>query len=581
MIKFWKKLSISHKLFLCTVVMFSAVLLLLFAGQLFFYEKYYYFLLENELKEAISEFSDEYFNLKTDDEINKSISEFSVSNDAFIFILNDSGNIIHMSSYDMYIEDSGQTYHVLLDNAIHDKNFLDLNLKENSTITITYSKEGYAPAENNIIIPIKIKYNDKEWSYRKHPPSGREITHELVSITGTITSVSLPLNSDSKISIQKNEAFDAIMSWRRNGNFISENEGFKKYHYAGTESDAEYCVVSYNLSEHHEYILAVKPLHSVSEAVYAMKDIVKLWCLCILIIAFIVSIIFSKMVTRQIIKITDITKRIKKLDFSQKCKVSSHDEVGILAENINDMSEQLNNTINELIEANKQLTDDIEHERILEKQRKEFIAVISHELKTPLGIIRAYSEGLIDGVAQQEKYLNVIINETRKMDALILDMLEDSKLEIGAQQIDLKKSDFSEYCKNIVKKFRESCKSKNIFLIENISSTPIIKKFDKDLLERVISNFLLNAIRYAENKTITVTLNGDIFSVENEGEHISEDELGKIWDKFYCVGKSTSHFTGGTGLGLSIAKNILNLHNAEFGVRNTESGVMFWFRLPE
>ena len=165
------------------------------------------------------------------------------------------------------------------------------------------------------------------------------------------------------------------------------------------------------------------------------------------------------------------------------------------------------------------------------------------------------------------------------MDALILDMLEDSKLEIGAQHVDLRECDLADFAEKVLKKFREVCKSKNITLTENISDTPIIRIFDRDLLEQVVSNFMLNAIRYAENGAITVTVNEEIFSVENDGEHIAEDELDKIWDKFYCIGNSTHHFTGGTGLGLSIARNILALHNADFGVKNTASGVMFWFSL--
>lgn len=581
MIKFWKKLSISHKLFICTAAMFSAVLLLLFFGQIFFYEKYYSYVLEENLQNAVGLFSNEYFALDSKDEINKKITEFSGSNNAFVFIVDKRGNIAHMSSYDMFVKDSEKTYHVLLDNAIHDSSFLDLELKEDSTVKIAYSKEEDTNSEHDIIIPIRIEYNNKVWEYSKRLPPAPGVKYEIDTITGNIELLSIPANSNAIISIQKNEAFDAFMSLRKEGIFNTDSTGYKKYAYINSENKSRYCIISYRPNDKDETILAIKPLHSVSEAVQVLKGLIGVWFVGILFIALIVSIIFSKIVTKPIIKITDITKRIKKLDFSQKCKITSGGEVGVLAENINDMADKLNNTINELIKANEQLKLDIEHERIIEKQRKEFIAVISHELKTPLGIIRAYSEGISDGVAQPEKYLKVIINETQKMDALILDMLEDSKLENGAQQADLKESDLSEYCTNVVKTFREPCNAKNISLIENISSEPIIRKFDKDLLERVLSNFISNAMRYAENKKIIVTLTEDICSVENEGEHIAEDELDKIWDKFYCVGKSTSHFTGGTGLGLSIAKNILNQHNAEFGAKNTDSGVMFWFSLPK
>lgn len=579
MLKFWKRTSISTKIFICTVAMFSAVLLLLFAGQLFFYEKYYYFFTESNLQKALADFSNEYFELNGEEEIRQGINEFSTANNAFVFVSDKHGNIIQMSSYDMCLQSGGEEYRIMLDNAIQDENFFELKFEEDNKVTVTYLRETDKEESNDIIIPIKIEYRDKIWEYKKNIPMSPGVEYEIVTISGKITALSLPGKYNSKINIQKNEAFDAIMSLRKNGELSDGANGSNKYAYVSKKNELKYSVVSYSSPEHDVIILAVKPLHSVSEAVYVLKDTLILCFVAVLVIALILSVIFSKIVTKPIIKITHVTKKIKQLNFNEKCVVSSKDEVGVLAENINDMSDKLNATINELLQANEQLKRDIEHERILEKQRKEFIAVISHELKTPLGIIRAYSEGLLDGVAGRERYAKVIIEETRKMDKLILDMLEDSKLETGNQQLDLKEADFSEFCVNVLKNYKEPCKAKNITLIENISEEPIIKVFDKDLMERAISNFISNAMRYSENKRIIVTLDENVFSVENEGNHISEEDLPKIWDKFYCVTKSTSHFTAGTGLGLSIAKNILNLHNAEFGVENTELGVRFWFKL--
>lgn len=575
---FWKKLPIAGKLFVCTAAMLSLVLLILFFGLIFFYEKYYYFVLENDLKKTITDFSKRYDTLYADDEITKAVTDTAEENDAYIFVLNERGNVIHVSSYDMYVNDGENTYHIMLDNAIRDDNFFDLSLCENTDITITYSRDTHTPPANNVIIPLKIDYNGKTWEYKRKTPPTPGFEYETGTISGRIVTLSIPRNSTARLSIQKNEAFEAVMSCIRNGDFMPAEGGFKKYRYTDSERNSSYCVISHRCSSG-KYVLAVKPLHSVSEAVYVMKDIFALWFFGALLIAIAISMIFSRLVTRPIIKITDTTKQIKNLDFSKKCIVSSHDEVGILAENINDMSDKLNTTVEALIKANEDLQRDIERERIIEKQRKEFVAVISHELKTPLSIIRAYSEGLIDNASRREKYLKVIIDETAKMDALILDMLEDSKLEIGAEHTDLRECDLSDFARNVISKFRELCTSSNITLVENISGSAVIRRFDRDLLEQVVSNFMLNAVRYAENKSITVTVNEDIFSVENFGEHIAEDELEKIWDKFYCVGKSTAHFTGGTGLGLSIARKILMLHNADFGAKNTENGVMFWFSL--
>ena len=165
------------------------------------------------------------------------------------------------------------------------------------------------------------------------------------------------------------------------------------------------------------------------------------------------------------------------------------------------------------------------------------------------------------------------------MDTLIINMLESSKLENGTQKINLERNNLSEYIETIIKRFETPCKTKNIKLISEIDKD-IYRIFDEQLLDQAITNFITNAIKYS-NEKIEIKLKDGLLSVENTGNHIPEDSINKIWDKFYKVDKARDRSLGGTGLGLSITKNILEMHNAEYGVTNTENGVKFWFKLND
>lgn len=173
MFKSWKKVPIAGKLFICTAAMFSVVILLLFVGQIFFYEKYYYFVLENDLKKTVSEFAPQYSHLGSDDEINKYITETAASNDAFIFVLGSHGNILHMSSYDMYVKSSEKTYHVMLDNAIRDDKFFDLAITDNTKIKITYMQGRRTPPKTISLSPQQLNTAEKAGHTKANFPPHR------------------------------------------------------------------------------------------------------------------------------------------------------------------------------------------------------------------------------------------------------------------------------------------------------------------------------------------------------------------------------------------------------------------------
>lgn len=222
-----------------------------------------------------------------------------------------------------------------------------------------------------------------------------------------------------------------------------------------------------------------------------------------------------------------------------------------------------------------------EKQEILEKNRRELTSAIAHELKTPLGIIRTYGEGLKEKIAEDKRdyYLDVIIDETYNMDKMVLEMLDLSKLEAKAYELKRESFCINDLVEGIIKKNEKIFNDKSIYV--NYTSD---KKYDVDAdytrIEQVINNLLSNAIYHtAENKTINIQISNEKFIIENEGEHIPKDKINLIWDTFYRVDSSRDRSERRTGVGLAIVKNILELHNMEFGVKNTAVGVEFWFKI--
>ncbi|HKL41380.1 MAG TPA: HAMP domain-containing sensor histidine kinase [Clostridia bacterium] len=295
------------------------------------------------------------------------------------------------------------------------------------------------------------------------------------------------------------------------------------------------------------------------------------------LIGGIFSYFFSKWFTRPILELSQQAEAMINLDFSHKFKYNQKDEIGVLGENINALSLKLEKTIAEL---NKDL---LEKEK-LEGMRKTFIANISHELKTPIALIKGYSEGLLYDVNEnKEDYVNIIIDETNKMDHLVKELLEVSNLESGKVSLNITSFDLSSLIDDILYRFNRLFKDKNISIKTNKKDIVMINA-DYKKIEEVITNYLNNAIRHCSgDKIIQVDLlesNNKIkLSVFNTGEQIPKDDLENIWSSFYKVDESRTRVDGSTGLGLYIVRKIMELHKGDFGVINKTNGIEFYFVL--
>lgn len=335
-------------------------------------------------------------------------------------------------------------------------------------------------------------------------------------------------------------------------------------------------------------ILAVSSLQTIEEASDVIQEFYIYVFIGALVIIILLSLIYSNMISKPLIKLNKTAVRIAEMDFSAHCDVNSEDEIGSLANTLNFLGQRLNGALTELKERNMQLERDIEKERQLDRMRKDFVAGVSHELKTPIAIISGYAEGLKDNIADEESkdfYLDVIMDEASKMSTLVSDMLDLSQLESGTFKLNQGIFLLDKLLYNCITKHKQFMDQKDIELTyewpENISVIG-----DRVRIEQVITNFLTNAIRHTpDGGKIEVAVIEEkerfMIALENDGEKISEKELGNIWDKFYKIDKSRNRNIGGTGLGLSIVKNILMMHNSTFGVRNTANGVRFFFSLKK
>lgn len=309
-----------------------------------------------------------------------------------------------------------------------------------------------------------------------------------------------------------------------------------------------------------------------------------------LLIALTFIYFYTGKFTKPLIKMSRITGKMEKMDFSEKCEVQGNDEISMLSHSINEMSDSLDETLKDLKEKNERLQLDIEREKALDKMRKEFISNVSHELKTPISIIRGYSEGaelMLDNseTYKAKEYCSVIVRETEKMNALVYELLELSSYESGA--VNVKKERFEifglvdDYAVDNEIKF----KNNGITFINEVprelyGSGDIVK------LGMVLNNYISNAVSHADgDKIIKVTLteneNSYTLSVFNTGEHIKEEDLEKIWTSFYRADKSRSRNEGRFGLGLSIVSAIQKLHKMPYGAENSEGGVTFYFDIEK
>ena len=289
----------------------------------------------------------------------------------------------------------------------------------------------------------------------------------------------------------------------------------------------------------------------------------------VIISAFVASLI-SKRFTSPILQLNDITKKMAKLDFKQKYRINdSDDEINELGKNINTMSDKLESTIKQLRETNSELEKDIEEKSKIDEMRKQFISDVSHELKTPIALIQGYAEGLIENVNNDDEsrkfYAEVILDESNKMDVLVKQLLELMKLEYGKRKFNDEEFDVVELINEVIRKCNVMLEENQIQVVFD-EKKPIYAYADDFYVEQVVTNYFTNAIKHAKEvngkKQIKITIqnvkNKIRVSVFNTGDKIPEEDLTRVWGRFYKIDDSRNRENSGSGIGLSIVKAIQN-----------------------
>ncbi len=327
---------------------------------------------------------------------------------------------------------------------------------------------------------------------------------------------------------------------------------------------------------------SIRESASISNMFYLYVGIV-----IIMISAFILWVITGHL-TKPISELTAISQSMAGLDFHTKYQSRHSNEVDLLGENFNKMSEQLEGTILKLQSANEQLEKDIAEKVKIDEMRKEFLDNVSHELKTPIALIQGYAEGLkdniMDDMESREFYCEVIMDEASKMNIMVKKLLTLNQLESGHDRLFMERFDIVDLIKGVLQNSEILIQQKEAKILFDEEQEPVYVQADEFKIEEVVTNFFTNALNHLDEKKIVElkvhrqerTARVTVF---NSGKPIPEEALEHVWDKFYKVDKAHTREYGGSGIGLSIVRAIMASHQQGCGVENHDNGVMFWFEL--
>lgn len=336
-----------------------------------------------------------------------------------------------------------------------------------------------------------------------------------------------------------------------------------------------------------DYFLIATPLESMTQTARLSMVFYVIVGLAAVLVSIIVINLIIRRYTRPIVLLTEQSKRMADQDFEARYTGDETNEIGELGRSFNKMSDELERTISELKSANVELMRDNERKTKIDEVRKEFLNNVSHELKTPISLIQGYAEGLKDNVAEdadsREFYCDVIIDEATKMNTMVRKLLTLNQLEFGNDQVVMDRFDLVQLIRGVIEGMKIMLEDAGITL-SFTEKDPVYVWGDEFKIEEVMTNYMSNAIHHADGeKRIEVRLDANGQNVRttvfNTGDQIPEEDLTRVFEKFYKVDKARTREYGGSGIGLSIVKAIIDGHHQTCGVENYENGVAFWFTL--
>lgn len=309
------------------------------------------------------------------------------------------------------------------------------------------------------------------------------------------------------------------------------------------------------------------PIYGIRSALKRVYTVIWLSALfAVLISTVVIYFLSQRILTKPLYEINKTARAISNGEFEKRVSISSKDEIGELAQSFNNMADALQN---------------------LENLRKEFIANVSHELRSPITSIRGFIQGILDGTIPEDKhkyYLNVALEESKRLTRLISDILDLSRLESREFSLKVEQFDINELIRLNIIRFEKEIEKKELDVDIKLYGNGLFVLGDRDRIGQVVSNLVDNAIKFSHNKgkvNISTKISDKkvIVTVEDTGIGIPKDELKFIWDRFHMVDKSRTTKKG-TGLGLSIVRQIINQHGEQIWVESKEGqGTKFYFSL--
>lgn len=388
-----------------------------------------------------------------------------------------------------------------------------------------------------------------------------------------------------EMDVLKNQ-LQGYLYGKNEGELLAKTDNYEIWKSKDVNSRSSYLEMWGQLSNGNVFIMRT-PLESIKESVALSSKFLTYVGIFILGAGILVVWLFSKKITEPIRELTALSERMAEQDFEVKYTSGGENEIGVLGRNFNTMSEKLEETISELKNANYELTQDIKKKEKIEEMRTEFIGNVSHELKTPIALIQGYAEGLKEGVNSDEEsrdfYCDVIMDEAGKMNRMVKNLLTLNQLEFGETDIQFDRFNIVELIQGVVQSCEILIQQKEAQVRFDISQ-PIYVWADEYKVEQVVRNYFSNALNHLDGKrVIDIKVkkenNTARISVFNTGKPIPEEDVGRIWDKFYKVDKARTREYGGNGIGLSIVKAIMESLHKDYGVCNYDNGVEFWFEL--
>ncbi len=373
---------------------------------------------------------------------------------------------------------------------------------------------------------------------------------------------------------------------QQNAEILESTDAYQMLQAKDPWNETEYLVMWGNFEDGSQFLMR-SPLESMREsAAISNRFLIYIGSVLILAAGALVWY-FSKKLTDPIRELANLSDKMANLDFEAKYTSGGKNEIGELGANFNRMSSRLESTISELKKANNSLLKDIEQKEKMEEMRNEFLGNVSHELKTPIALIQGYAEGLKDGVnddaESRDFYCDVIMDEAMKMNQMVKNLLTLNQLEFGDEDISFERFDLVALIRGVLQSMEILAQQDELKIIFRQES-PVYVWADEFKTEQVVRNYVSNAFHHASgDKVIEVKIQKEgkkaRTSVFNTGMPIPEEDLKHIWEKFYKVDKAHTREYGGNGIGLSIVKAIMESFHQEYGVKNYDNGVEFWFEL--